>query len=145
VPAARRPAVISGTIDRVELTAEGTVVIVDLKTGRTQATGEKAAEGNPQLSAYQLAFEQGAIPAATAHPSGGAKLLVLKKNRNGPYATPTQPPFDDETRAAFLGRIDDTVHVMGGREFLAPYEAHCRDDHTRGLCRIHTIGPVSSA
>ena len=39
----------------------------------------------------------------------------------------------------------DAVHVMGGAQFLAPYEAHCRDDHTHGLCRIHTIGPVSSS
>lgn len=145
VEGAALPAVISGTIDRVELTAEGTVVIVDLKTGRAQATGPAAAEGNPQLSAYQLAHEQGAIPAAAGHPSGGAKLLVLKQTRHAPYATPTQEPFDDERRTAFLGRVGDAVHVMGGRDFLAPYEAHCRDDHTHGLCRIHTIGPVSSS
>jgi RecB family exonuclease len=68
VPGAAHPAVVSGTIDRVELTAEGTVVIVDLKTGRTQATGAAAAVTNPQLSAYQLAFEQGAIPAASGRP-----------------------------------------------------------------------------
>ena len=145
VAGAAHPAVISGTIDRVELTGDGTVVIVDLKTGRTQATGPAAAVGNPQLSAYQLAFEQGAIPAAAGLPAGGAKLLVLKPTRGAPYATPGQPSFDDETRAAFLGRIDDAVHVMGGAQFLAPYEAHCRDDHTHGLCRIHTIGPVSSS
>lgn len=145
VAGARHPAVISGTIDRVELTAEGTVVIVDLKTGRSQPAGPGAAVGNPQLSAYQLAFEQGAIPAAGEHPSGGAKLLVLKPTRGAPYATPAQPPFDEESRAAFLGRIEGAVHVMGGAEFLAPYEAHCRDDHTHGLCRIHTIGPVSSS
>lgn len=145
VAGAAHPAVISGTIDRVELTAEGTVVIVDLKTGRTQATGPAAAVDNPQLSAYQLAFEQGAIPAAAGRPSGGAKLLVLKPTRAAPYATPAQPPFDDDTRAAFRDRIDAAVHVMGGDRFLAPYEAHCRDDHTTGLCRIHTIGAVSSS
>jgi len=145
VAGAALPAVISGTVDRVELTAAGTVVIVDLKTGRTQATGPAAAVGNPQLSAYQLALEHDAIPAASGHPSGGAKLLVLRPTRGAPYATPAQPPFDDETRAAFTDRIAAAVGVMGGREFLAPYEAHCRDDHTHGLCRIHTIGPVSSA
>ena len=145
VPGAAHPAVVSGTIDRVELTAEGTVVIVDLKTGRTQATGAAAAVTNPQLSAYQLAFEQGAIPAASGRPSGGAKLLVLKQTRTAPYATPVQAPFDDESRAAFVGTIENAVHVMGGRSFLAPYEAHCRDDHTHGLCRIHTVGAVSGS
>ncbi|WP_425836523.1 ATP-dependent helicase [Microbacterium sp. PA5] len=144
VEGAGLPAVISGTVDRVELTAEGTVVIVDLKTGRSQATGTAAATGNPQLSAYQLAHERGAIPAAAGLPAGGAKLLVLRQTRNAPYATPAQQPFDDETRGAFLTRIQQAVQVMGGREFLAPYEAHCRDDHTHGLCRIHTVGAVSS-
>ncbi len=145
VAGAALPSVVSGTIDRVELTAEGTVVIVDLKTGRTQSTSATAAVDNPQLSAYQLAFENGAIPAAAGHPSGGAKLLVLRANRNGPYSTPLQEPFDDDRRSAFVDRIGDAVRIMGGREFLAPYEAHCRDDHTHGLCRIHTIGPVSSS
>jgi len=144
VDGAGMPAVISGTVDRVELTAEGTVVIVDLKTGRSQATGAGAAIGNPQLSAYQLAHERGAIPAAAGLPPGGAKLLVLSQTRTAPYATPAQEPFDDETRDAFLARIGSAVHVMGAREFLAPYEAHCRDDHTHGLCRIHTVGAVSS-
>lgn len=142
---AAQPTLISGTVDRVELTADGTVVIVDLKTGRSQATGAAAAAENPQLGAYQLAHEQGAIAAAVGYPSGGAKLLVLKQSRSGPYATPTQEPFDDERRQAFVRRIDDAVGVMGRAEFLAPYEAHCRDDHTHGLCRIHTIGPVSSS
>lgn len=144
VEGAAMPAVISGTVDRVELTPSGTVVIVDLKTGRTQATGAGAAATHPQLSAYQLAQERGAIAAAAGMPTGGAKLLVLRQTRTTPYATPTQPPFDDETREAFLARIRDAVQVIGAREFLAPYEAHCRDDHTRGLCRIHTVGAVSA-
>lgn len=145
VEGAAVPAVISGTVDRVELTADGSVVIVDLKTGRNESTSASAALTNPQLSAYQLAFEGGAIPAVAGRPSGGAKLLVLKKVRGAEYATPAQPPLDDEARQAFLSRIRDAVHVVGGREFLAPFEAHCRDDHTYGLCRIHTVGAVSSS
>ncbi|MCO7202153.1 ATP-dependent helicase [Microbacterium sp. CnD16-F] len=145
VPDAAHPAILSGYIDRVERTRDGRVVIVDLKTGRSEATGERAALENPQLAAYQLAFERGAIPAAAGAEPGGAKLLVLKGTRHGPYAEPRQEPFDDETRAAFLGRVDEAVRIMRGTSFVAPFEEHCRDDHTRGLCRIHTIGPVSSA
>ncbi len=145
VPDAAHPAILSGYIDRVERTADGRVVIVDLKTGRSEATSDRSAVDNPQLAAYQLAFERGAIPAAAGAAPGGAKLLVLKGTRNAPYAQPRQAPFDDERRAAFLARIDAAVEVMRGTSFTAPYEEHCRDDHTRGLCRIHTIGPVSSA
>ena len=139
-----RPVVISGTIDRVELTSDDTVVIVDLKTGRSESTSASAASENPQLSAYQLAFESGVIPQTEGYGSGGAKLLVLKPSRGAPYATPAQSPFDDDDRARFLSRIAQAVHVVGGSQFLAPYEAHCRDDHTYGLCRIHTVGAVSS-
>ena len=145
IDGAAHPAVITGTVDRVELLADGSVVIVDLKTGRSESTSVSAAAKNPQLSAYQLAFERGAIPQVAGRPSGGAKLLVLKKSRQGEYSTPVQPPFDEETRQGFLARIRDAVQVVGSREFLAPYEAHCRDDHTYGLCRIHTVGAVSSS
>ena len=52
----------------------------------------------------RLAFEQGAIPAASGRPSGGAKLLVLKQTRTAPYATPVQAPQekgDGDRRGGF--------------------------------------------
>jgi len=139
------PAVLSGYIDRVEQLADGSIVIVDLKTGRSEPTTAGAVASNPQLAAYQLAFERGAIAGTEGGVAGGAKLLVLRQTRTAPYAAPVQAPFDDETRAAFLDRVQAAVGVMRGRRFIAPFEEHCRDDHTRGLCRIHTIGAVSSA
>jgi superfamily I DNA/RNA helicase/RecB family exonuclease len=139
-------ALLSGYIDRVELTPEGTVVNVDLKTGKREPQTDAKVLENPQLAAYQLAFEHGAIPAAGEHPPGGAKLLVLRPTAaRADYATPWQPPFDDERRAAFLERIRAAVAVMRGTAFDAPYEDHCRDEHSYGLCRIHTIAPVSAS
>jgi superfamily I DNA/RNA helicase/RecB family exonuclease len=139
-------AILSGYIDRVELTPEGTVVIVDLKTGKREPQTDAKVVDNPQLGAYQLAFESGAIPAAAGLPPGGAKLLVLRPTAaRAEYATPWQPPFDDERRALFLARIRAAVEVMRGTAFAAPYEDHCRDEFSYGLCRIHTIGAVSSA
>ncbi|MDE0545689.1 ATP-dependent helicase [Microbacterium sp. C7(2022)] len=139
-------AILSGYIDRVELTAEGTVVIVDLKTGKREPQTDAKVLENPQLAAYQLAFDFGAIPAATGHPSGGAKLLVLTPSSTRlDYAEPRQAPFDDERRDAFLTRVREAVSVMGGTVFRAPYEEHCRDEHSYGLCRIHTIGSVSAS
>lgn len=139
-------AVLSGYIDRVELTPEGTVVIVDLKTGKREPQTDAKVLDNPQLGAYQLAFESGAIPAAADRPAGGAKLLVLRPTAaRADYATPWQPPFDDERRELFLGRIRSAVDVMRGTAFSAPYEDHCRDEFSYGLCRIHTIGAVSSS
>jgi superfamily I DNA/RNA helicase/RecB family exonuclease len=139
-------AILSGYIDRVELTPEGTVVIMDLKTGKNEPQGDSGVARNPQLAAYQLAFEAGAITAAAGYEPGGAKLLVLRPTaKRLDYVTPWQPPFDDETRAEFIGRIRDAVRVMRGTSFSAPYEEHCRDEHSYGLCRIHTIRAVSAS
>lgn len=139
-------AILSGYIDRVELTKEGTVVIVDLKTGKREPQTDAKVIDNPQLGAYQLAFESGAIAAAVDLAPGGAKLLVLRPtSARSEYATPWQPPFDDERRGVFLARIRSAVEVMRGATFAAPYEDHCRDEFSYGLCRIHTIGAVSAS
>ncbi|WP_051191597.1 UrvD/REP family ATP-dependent DNA helicase [Microbacterium luticocti] len=139
-------AVLSGYIDRVERTADGRVVIVDLKTGKREPQTDAKVADNPQLAAYQLAFEAGVIAGTEGADPGGAKLLVLRPTaRQKDYAEPWQPPFDDESRAAFLHRIRVAADLMRGTAFPAPYEEHCRDEHAYGLCRIHTIGAVSAS
>jgi superfamily I DNA/RNA helicase/RecB family exonuclease len=137
--------VLSGAVDRVELRADGSVVIVDLKTGKREPQTDRAVTHHAQLAAYQLAHEHGAIPAAAGLPPGGAMLLVLRPTAaTKDYAAPRQPPFGDDERAAFLGRVRGAARVMGGVSFEAPVEEHCRDDHSFGLCRIHTIAAVSA-
>lgn len=143
---AEHGAILSGYIDRVELAPDGTVVIVDLKTGKREPQTDAKVADHPQLAAYQLGFAAGAIPEAAGRPGGGAKLLVLRPTAaTKDYAEPRQAPFDDETRAAFVARVREAVQVMRGTTFTAPYEEHCRDDHSYGLCRIHTIGAVSAS
>ena len=74
-------AILSGYIDRVELTPEGAVVIVDLKTGKREPQTDAKVVDNPQLAAYQLAFESGAIPAADGHPSGRSEAARAAADR----------------------------------------------------------------
>ncbi|MBN9171455.1 MAG: ATP-dependent helicase [Microbacterium sp.] len=146
VEAFEHGAILSGYIDRVELTPDGAVVIVDLKTGKREPQTDTAVAENPQLAAYQLAFEAGAIPGAVGLPGGGAKLLVLRPTAaTKDYVTPHQPPLDEADRQAFLERVRSAVGVMRGVRFAAPFEEHCRDEHSYGLCRIHTIGAVSAS
>ncbi len=138
--------VLSGVIDRVELRGDGTVLIVDLKTGKNEPKTDRAVATHAQLAAYQLAYERGAIDGASGHPPGGAALLVLRTGAvTKDYALARQPPFDDEARDAFTRRVHEAALVMSGSSFTAPYEEHCRDDHSHGLCRIHTIGSVSAS
>lgn len=139
-------AVLSGDIDRVEVTPSGEVVIVDLKTGKNEPQTDQKVADNPQLAAYQLAFSSGAIEQVAGLPSGGAKLLVLRPSAaKKDYAEPTQKPFDDAQRQEFIGRVQRAVGVMRGTRFAAPYEVHCRDEFSYGLCRIHTVSAVSAS
>ncbi|WP_295784684.1 ATP-dependent DNA helicase [uncultured Microbacterium sp.] len=144
--AAAHGAVLSGDIDRVEVNPAGEVVIVDLKTGKSEPQTDAKVADNPQLAAYQLAFSSGAIEQVAGMPSGGAKLLVLRPTAaTKDYAEPTQKPFDDEQRGAFVERVQRAVGVMRGTRFAAPYEVHCRDEFSFGLCRIHTVSAVSAS
>jgi superfamily I DNA/RNA helicase/RecB family exonuclease len=139
-------ALLSGDIDRVELTPDGGVMIVDLKTGKSEPQTDAKVATNPQLAAYQLAHAEGRIDAVAGLPPAGAKLLVLRPTAaSADYVTPTQAPLDDETKGAFLARITDAVTVMRGSTFAAAYEEHCRDEYSYGLCRIHTISSVSAS
>lgn len=139
-------AVVSGYIDRVELTARGEVVIVDLKTGKSEPQTDAKVQDNPQLAAYQLAFDAGAIPEGKGFAPGGAKLLVLRpSSKSKPYVEPRQAPLTDDAREEFLSRVRSAAAIMRGNTFSAPYEQHCRDEFSHGLCRIHTVGAVSRA
>lgn len=60
-----------GSVDRVERSADGTTVIVDLKTGSRMPTQTSMPE-HPQLAAYQLGFAAGAIGARGGARRGGA-------------------------------------------------------------------------
>ncbi|MEV7693381.1 ATP-dependent DNA helicase [Microbacterium sp. NPDC089189] len=137
------PLILSGTIDRVETDGAEGVVIVDLKTGRSVPHTDAKVIDHAQLAAYQLAVAEGSVPDAGTRRATGAKLLVLQPPTRADYATPTQPPLDEAARAAFLARLGRAATVMGSDTFTAAYETHCRDDFGHGLCRIHTVPPVS--
>src|SRR5439155_13016327 len=55
-----RDVVIRGSMDRVEVDADGDVHVVDLKTGKTLVSA-KDVEEHPQLGIYQLAVRHGAF------------------------------------------------------------------------------------
>jgi len=69
---------IRGTVDRLELGADGRVRVIDFKSGRTAPTVAKAA-ASEQLGVYQLAVEAGAFAhLAPGASSGGGALVYLR-------------------------------------------------------------------
>ena len=75
---------LTGYADRLELDADGRVVVVDLKTGRTKPT-DKSVPTNVQLGLYQFAVDHGAVDEprrrARRAEAGGAELVQLGLTR----------------------------------------------------------------
>lgn len=137
-------ALIRGTIDRVERTEEGTVVIVDLKTGNTVPSAAQVA-GHAQLGAYQLAMEHGAVEAAGDAPSGGAKLLYVSKGVRGKgYREVAQERVDDDGLDRLKARVEEAATGMAGNTFAGVVDLGDRDPHAKYEYRIHLVPAVSS-
>ncbi|ERK69622.1 hypothetical protein N136_04056, partial [Leifsonia aquatica ATCC 14665] len=137
-------ALVRGTIDRVERTADGTVVIVDLKTGNRTPTAAEAAE-HAQLGAYQLALEHGAIEVADGLPSGGAKLLFVAKGVRGKgYREVAQDRVDPEGLERLKQRVADAATGMAAATFAGVVDLGDRDPHAKYEYRIHLVPAVSA-
>ncbi|MET4157672.1 UrvD/REP family ATP-dependent DNA helicase [Agromyces sp. PvR057] len=133
---------ITGTIDRIEASADGTTVIVDIKTGRTAPTFAQTA-AHPQLAAYQLAARQNAVPSGGV--LGGAKLVyVATPSRGLAYTERAQQPFDDEAEAEFRERLGQVGRIMAGASFEGSTEPGHRSRFGSWQYRVHLVPAVSA-
>lgn len=117
---------VSGSIDRVELSPSREVVIVDLKTGNPE-TAQAAIDAHPQLATYQLAYREGVLDEFLAphgeHRAGGAKLVFVKAGVRGKlYREGVQVVLDDEALDGFRTRILDAAQLMAAASFEGPRE-----------------------
>ncbi|GAA4735663.1 ATP-dependent DNA helicase [Nocardioides endophyticus] len=138
---------LTGYADRIELDADGNVVVVDLKTGRTKPSN-KAVEAHVQLGLYQYAVDHGAIEelAPDAH-AGGAELVQLGMLDGGPDAI-VQPqsvqPEDGPDRTLLRDRLRHAASLLRAEEFPAVAGQHCRDCSFVPICPIKGAGSVTS-
>ncbi|MEV0713642.1 ATP-dependent DNA helicase [Asanoa sp. NPDC050611] len=124
-----------GRVDRLEVDAEGRLVVVDLKTGRTTSTADDLAD-HPQLAAYQAAVQAGAFDPHGAE-SGGAALLQLGTTAKAAkeQAQPSLAEHDDPGWAQALVRR--TAETMAASTFHAVANSRCR------VCPVRTSCPIS--
>ncbi|WP_036509109.1 ATP-dependent helicase [Nocardioides sp. URHA0020] len=138
---------LTGYADRLELDAEGDVVVVDLKTGRTKPSN-KAVESHVQLGLYQYAVDHGAVEELVPHArAGGAELVQLGMLDGGPSAV-VQPqsvqPEDGADRELLRERLGHTAALLRAEEFPAVAGQHCRDCSFVPICPIKGAGSVTS-
>jgi RecB family exonuclease len=136
----------------VEHATDGSVIIVDLKTGRP-ITSVAAIVGHPQLGAYQLAYAAGqfdeALDAALGggtHTGGGAKLLYVREGKDGKrYREGVQPQLDADGLAAVQARILQAATVIAAAEFEGAVELEQFGGYgTTPRLRLHRVRAVSS-
>lgn len=126
---------LKGRVDRLEVDADGRVVVVDLKTGASRPTAAEVAE-HPQLGAYQVAVEAGAFPDVGTE-SGGAALVQLGDKAKSSV---------EQTQAALRESADPgwartvvrrAAETMAAATFEAVANSSCR------TCPVRTSCPIS--
>ncbi|REF97119.1 superfamily I DNA/RNA helicase [Asanoa ferruginea] len=130
-----RPVELRGRVDRLEVDAEGRLVVVDLKTGRTTSTADDLAE-HPQLAAYQAAVQAGAFDQHGDEP-GGAALVQLGTSAKAAkeQVQPSLTEGEDPGWAQALVRR--TAETMAASTFHAIANSRCR------VCPVRTSCPIS--
>ncbi|WP_319459452.1 ATP-dependent DNA helicase [Micromonospora sp. RTP1Z1] len=132
----QRPVELTGRVDRLEVDADGRLVVIDLKTGKSTAVTEREVAEHPQLGAYQAAVEAGAF-AEFGEESGGAALVQLgtgtKDAREQTQAAAGEGP-EAGWATALVRRTADT---MAAATFAAVANSKCR------VCPVRTSCPVS--
>lgn len=137
-----RAAVLRGQVDRLEIDAEGRLVIVDLKTGKRQP-GKTELSRHPQLGAYQAAVLAGGFTdavgvSATAAP-GGAVLAQLGTTTKSPGIQQQQPLDPQENWA--LEMVTGAATVMAGNSFEARHDPS-KSGHGGHGCRLPEVCPL---
>jgi RecB family exonuclease len=138
-------ATVNGSIDRVERSGDGSVVIVDLKTG-SAITNQETINTHPQLGAYQLAYAAGVLDEFLGelgeHHGAGAKLLYVKKGVRGKgYREGVQPPLDEEQLEGFRTRIRQAAIGMAAAQFRGSLDIDQWgwDTAARALHRVRAV------
>jgi superfamily I DNA/RNA helicase/RecB family exonuclease len=135
-------AVLSGKVDRIEGTPDGTGLrVVDYKTGSNKPRREEL-DRHPQLGAYQLGVESGAF-GELGDRSAGAALLQVGKAALVRTTLQTQPPLRDDADPQWAADlVTATAEGMAGSTFQATVGDWCKMCQVRASCPAQPEGRV---
>ncbi|TKJ19129.1 ATP-dependent DNA helicase [Blastococcus sp. CCUG 61487] len=126
-----------GQVDRLERDAEGRLVVVDLKTGKTAA---KNIEEHGQLAAYQVAVAAGGFGEHGDVP-GGAALLQVGTGSKAKEQHQEPLPVDLPLPRTWAGElIAEVGEGMGAATFEVRTGSHCARCPARRTCPMHERG-----
>ncbi len=137
IPIGDDQVVIRGSMDRVEVDADGLVHVVDLKTNKSAPKQAEITE-LPQLGVYQLVVEHGAVDELVPDAkSGGAELVQLRDSKSDlPTVQRQAAPVEGEPFFA-LDQVTASLHTVRSEQFVAtPSDKACR------YCAFSSICPA---
>lgn len=127
---------IRGSVDRLEVTSEGDLYVIDFKTGSAIPSALKA-QTNKQMQAYQLAIAEGGFSQIVeSRNSAGAELVFLGSDTNKPSIR-SQAPIDV---AQIKEEIAEIAEGMSGSGFFAKINKNCSRCGVRASCPIQSVG-----
>lgn len=124
---------IKGSVDRLEVEADGRLFIIDFKTG-SSAISVKDAKENLQLASYQVGIAEGGFTQGTV--SAGAELVYLGTDAAGATIR-SQQTVDVEATKTKLNEIADG---MGAATFFATINKRCKGCPVRKSCPVQSDG-----
>jgi superfamily I DNA/RNA helicase/RecB family exonuclease len=122
---------VRGRVDRLERDAEGRLVVVDVKTGKTPISKDDA-QRHAQLAAYQMAIAEGLLPQGDQ--PGGARLVYVGKVGSSGVCERTQDPMTDEARELVRESARRAAAATQGPEFVARINDGCAHCPVRAIC-----------
>jgi superfamily I DNA/RNA helicase/RecB family exonuclease len=130
-------AVVSGSIDRIELTAENKYYIVDLKTGATAISYDKALD-NKQLQSYQLAVVNDGFKEKLEHQEVAGAELVFVGDHKAKDAKPR--PQEAVAASEVTAELTQIAQSMSDKSFVATINDRCRTCAVKSSCPIQIQG-----
>ncbi len=119
--------------DRLEWREDGTVCIVDIKTGSTSQSATDT-ENNLQLATYQLGLRD-------QYQVGGAALLQVGAGKREPVTR--QSALEDQRAEDLRAQLTDLGQAMRGPIYQAKPVAICRQCRFRAVCPVQSEGARS--
>lgn len=114
---------VSGRVDRIEIDDSGQARVIDVKSGKTDASAK--AEDNAQLTAYQIGVTE------LGYKSAGAALLALRSRSPLRF----QEPLDGDALETAKAEISSLAGPLGGPRLAAtPASGNCRTCPFRQVC-----------
>jgi RecB family exonuclease len=124
---------IRGSVDRLEVEADGSLFIVDFKTGGS-AISVKDAKANLQLASYQLGIAEGGFTQGTV--SAGAELVYLGTSTAGATIRSQHGIDVDEVK----NKLNEIGEGMGAATFFATINKRCKGCPVRKSCPVQIDG-----